>query len=250
MKIVVCGYGFVGSAHALSLGASHDVCIWDPAKGYNDPSAFQDADGVIIAVATPEEYETGECDMSSVYDCIERIEPSTPVLIKSTISIEGWRLIRSAYPDEKVTFSPEYLRADHAMEDFKNQTSVWIGGGDTLFWYQLLNASLGVETMVAEAEELILTKYVRNSFLALKVAFFNQVYDLCQVTKVDYEDVRALVSLDSRIGVSHMAVTDDRGFGGHCFPKDTSALLATGHKLGVDLSILSEAMHYNERLKK
>lgn len=249
MNIIICGHGFVGKAHGLFLTGFHDIRVYDPNLGYKDTSVFDDADGVIVAVATPEG-DDGECDMSSVYDIIERINPGTPILIKSTISLEGWRLINRAYPDEHITFSPEYLRADHAFDDFKNQTSIEIGGGDTNFWTDILSDARKVPVNVLNPEVLILNKYFRNAYLAMKVAFFEQMYDMAIASGVEPNELLATVSDDKRIGKSHTYIDiNDRGYGGHCFPKDTSALLATGHRMGYDLSILSEAMQYNERLR-
>ena len=249
MKILICGHGFVGKAHGLFLSSHHDIKVYDPQLGYKDTTVFDDADAVIIAVSTPEG-EDGQCDMSNVYDAIERIMPGTPVLIKSTVSLEGWRLINRAYPDEFITFSPEYLRADYAMEDFKNQKSIAVGGGDVNLWVGILSDSLEIRVDIMNPEVLILNKYFRNAFLAMKVAFFEQMYDMAITSGVDPHELLATVSDDKRIGKSHTYInTNDRGFGGHCFPKDTSALLSTGHQMGYDLSILSEAMQYNERLR-
>tara|TARA_B110000971_G_scaffold122077_1_gene124977 strand:- start:5081 stop:5836 length:756 start_codon:yes stop_codon:yes gene_type:complete len=250
MIIQVCGYGFVGRAHALSLQASEfessgfEVKVHDPAKGFVDFDGG--ADGVIIAVSTPMG-EDGSCDVSNVLDCISMVKEDVPILIKSTISLEGWDAINLIH--NNVTFSPEYLRAAHAMEDFKKQETVWLGGGDTSFWGYILQSSLGVNISIATPEELIITKYTRNSFLALKVAFFNQVFDLCEAAGVDYDNVAELVALDERIGSSHTVVTDlMRGFGGHCFPKDTAAFVSTGSSLDSPMTILQEALDYNKRI--
>jgi UDPglucose 6-dehydrogenase len=101
-----------------------------------------------------------------------------------------------------------------------------------------------------KAEELILVKYFRNSFLANKVAFFNQVYDLCKATGVDYDKVAEGVGKDRRIGSSHTEVTEERGFGGHCFPKDIQAIIYTAKQNGVDLTLLQEALEYNKKVRK
>ena len=104
---------------------------------------------------------------------------------------------------------------------------------------------------VAKPEELILVKYFRNSFLATKVSFFNQIFDLCQsMDEVDYNTVRKLITVDERIGDGHSSVTEQRGFGGHCFPKDTQAIANTADKKNVDLSLLKEAIKYNNKIRK
>lgn len=251
MKILVCGYGFVGKAHALSLEGSLSgitTCVYDPALGYN--TFPEEMDAAIIAVSTPIGYN-GQCYMDNVYKCLEMIPEGIPILIKSTISLEGWRLIQRVYPKNNISFSPEYLRAAHALEDFKSQTRIQIGGGDVVFWTDVIGESIkNITWSVANPEELILTKYARNSFLALKVSFFNQMYDLCEKTGVDYNTVSYLSGLDHRIGDSHTKITKERGFGGHCFPKDTAALVATAKEYECELSILEEAIKYNERIKR
>lgn len=246
MKILVAGYGFVGAAHALSLVGKHDVRIHDPDKGYE--SNYNEAEAVICCVATPQ-HKDGACDITSVADVIER-SPNVPILIKSTISLEGWRALLDIYPDKQITFSPEYLRANNAMQDFKDQRIVQIGGGDVSFWKKILSESLDVFVKVENPESLILAKYFVNSFLATKVSFFNQVYDLCEITGVDFKDVRDLVGSDPRIGFSHTFVTEERGFGGHCFPKDTNAILVTARRFGAKLSLIREAVMYNILLRK
>tara|TARA_B110000908_G_scaffold72501_1_gene87514 strand:- start:140 stop:892 length:753 start_codon:yes stop_codon:yes gene_type:complete len=246
MKILICGYGFVGMAHALALQSDHEVHIYDPHKGYDN---WVDADAVIIAVSTPEASD-GSCFMGNVFECVSTISNDTPILIKSTISIEGWRQLKKDFPKSDVSFSPEFLRAKHAYEDFKNQDMILIGGHNSAFWINTLQPSLGVEFETVDPEELIITKYVRNSFLALKVAFFNQVFDLCENANADYNTVAHYVGMDDRIGYSHTCVSNSRGFGGHCFPKDTAALSESSKQLGITFSILEEAINYNSKVRR
>lgn len=243
MKVQIFGYGFVGRAHALAF--SNDYHVYDPALGSKDINTG--AQAVIIAVSTPED-RLGACHMENVYDAIE-LAPDAPILIKSTISLEGWKTIQRMFPKKDITFSPEFLRANNAMQDFKNQEIVYIGGGNISFWSTLLAEHLNVEVEVAEPEALIVAKYMRNSFLATKVAFFNQVYDLCEKTDLNYDEVSRLITKDKRINTSHSEVTPQRGFGGHCFPKDTAAIVESAKTLGCDLSIINEAIEYNKRIK-
>jgi len=72
---------------------------------------------------------------------------------------------------------------------------------------------------------------------------------MCQSAGINYDTVKDLIATDERIGQSHLEVTQERGFGGHCFPKDTNALVHSGVKQGVDLSILKSAIDYNDGLK-
>ena len=249
MKMLIAGYGFVGKAHALVLeNTGIPTHVYDPAKGYD---VFpEDIYAAIICVSTPQAND-GRCDMSNVYDIISKLPNDIPILIKSTISINGWRLLQCQDTRaNNISFSPEFLRADHALEDFKNQKIIYIGGGQLHFWINLLSNRLDTVIEICEPEELILAKYFRNSFLATKVAFFNQIYDLCERLDVEYSAVAHYVTEDPRIGDSHSYVTEERGFGGHCFPKDTSAIVFDAMNYGVNLSIINEAINYNNTLRK
>ena len=241
MRILIAGYGMVGKAHHELLKEQHDIEIYDPALGYKHLKA---PDAVIVCVSTPPRKD-GACEMKNVFDVIETT-PDVPILIKSTISVEGWDMLVDAFPNRMLNFSPEFLRAASAVEDLQNTDSILVGGSDPSFWGKVFN--LPVE--IAEARELILAKYARNSFLALKVAFFNQMYDLCDALDVEYSAVAHYTTMDPRIGDSHSFITEERGFGGHCFPKDTSALVKTAQRNNVELSILKETVEYNRRIRK
>ncbi len=182
---------------------------------------------------------------------IENLDVDIPILIKSTISIEGWDMLTHMFPHTSLTFSPEFLRAASALEDFKNNKTILLGGGDTNFWSDLFVTAMGkVNIDIAKPKELILAKYARNSFLALKVAYFNQINDLCTKLDVDYDKVRQYTTLDDRIGDSHTTITDERGFGGHCFPKDTEAFVTSSKRVDSNLSILEHAIEYNQSIRK
>lgn len=247
MNLTVIGYGFVGKALHSMLEIAHNMTIVDPA--YTNNAIPRDSDGYVICLPTPSA-EDESCDMSIVIDVLESLPHKAAVLIKSTISLEGWKEITTTYPDLDVTFSPEFLTAANAIEDFNNQDIMLIGGGYYDFWTRCFDQCKKLTYVIKEPEELILAKYFRNSFLATKVAFFNQIYDLCKTTNIDYDEVRGLVAMDERIGSSHTQVTNDRGFGGYCFPKDTKAIIATSDLALYDLSILVEAIRYNDTLRE
>jgi UDPglucose 6-dehydrogenase len=242
MKIGIAGYGFVGKAHAAVLKDKHDIVVNDPALGFE--ADFADVDAIIVCVSTPQRPD-GSCHMDNVYEVVETA-PDVPILIKSTISVEGWRMLTDTFPNRMLNFSPEFLREASWQEDITNMKLMLIGGTSCTFWSNVF----GVNIEIAEPEELILTKYARNSFLALKVAFFNQIYDLCNALDIEYAAVAHYTGIDDRITHSHTQVTEQRGFGGHCFPKDTSALIKTAQRDNVELSILQEAVEYNKRIRK
>lgn len=248
MKIGIAGYGFVGQAHEGVLKDYHQIIISDPAKKmYGD---LRHADAIIVCVSTPQGSHGG-CHMDNVFSVLKDLRPDQPVLIKSTISVEGWDTLKHMFPNLSITFSPEFLRAASALEDFKNSSSILLGGGNTDFWADIfINAMGKINISCANPKELILAKYARNSFLALKVAYFNQINDLCESLGVDYEQVRLYTTIDDRIGESHTKITDERGFGGHCFPKDTKAFTVTANQNKANLTILEQAINYNNEVRK
>ena len=247
MRIGIAGYGFVGQAHEAALEDYHKLLINDPALGYY--ADLRHADAIIVCVSTPQ-HETGACNINNVYEVIEAA-PDVPILIKSTISLEGWRELRHLLPDAELTFSPEFLRAESALDDFKNSKHFLMGGDNTGFWAQLFIDAMGkIDIEIAEVEELILAKYFRNAFLATKVAFFNEIYDLCDKLDVEYSAVAHYTGMDDRIGYSHTFVTEERGFGGHCLPKDTNAIVHTGERNDVELSLIKQAIRYNSIIRK
>lgn len=248
MNITIAGYGFVGKAYEKLLIDNlqeYNVTISDPAFSQYNQGIPSDTDAVVICVATPQQ-EDGSCYMGHVFDVIKE-SPDIPILIKSTICLEGWRGLMNKFPDSNITFSPEFLRQDSWSEDILNMRSILIGGDDFVFWSGIFNT---LDCIESEAEALIMTKYAKNNFLALKVSFFNQLYDLCDKLGVSYDEVRKHTTADSRIGDGHSFITEDRGFGGHCFPKDTSALVKTSEKYGSFLSIMHCARLYNNEIRK
>ena len=243
MKIGIAGYGYVGMAHEI-IFKQHDLIISDPFL--REFGNLRYAECIIICVSTPSD-NYGSCDVSNVIDVIAEA-PEVPILIKSTISPEGWKLINDTFPNKDITFSPEFLRAKHWRKDATNKKDFYFGGANVNFWSELFLQALGrINITPAEPEELILMKQLRNSYLATKVTFFNQVYDYCKDQNIDFNSVRKLITADNRIGKSHSFVTEERGFGGHCLPKDT---LATIRSSKVQLPLLESALNYNNKIRK
>lgn len=248
MKIGIAGYGFVGKAHELILKDYYDIIVSDPAQGhYGD---LRQADAVIVCVSTPPMEMSGACDVTNVCDVIDDC-PDIPILIKSTISIEGWSLIQDTCKNSNITFSPEFLRAEHWKTDARNLDGVMLGGNSTNFWTDVFLTACGkINITVQKPEELILAKQLRNSFLALKVSFFNQVHDFCVAQGVNpHGTIQAIVE-DSRIGESHSYITNERGYGGHCFPKDMLATVRSAQLSGSRMTLLEEAINYNDSIRK
>ena len=245
MKIGIAGYGYVGKAQELLLQDYHEIIVSDPAKKqYGD---LKHADAIIVCVSTPP-HKYGECNISNVLDVLESA-PDVPILIKSTLSTEGWR--RIANVNLNITYSPEFLRAEFWQEDVKNNKDYYFGGSGTSFWGDIFRHALGnINISIAKPEELVAAKALRNSFLALKVSFFNQIYDYCKDQNIDFENVRVVITDDPRIGSSHSYVTSDRGYGGHCLPKDVIATVRSAQSSGSRLTLLEEAHNYNGSVRK
>ena len=245
-KLTLIGHGFVGKAVHNVLKDYYDVKVVDPK--YNDNVIDDDSDGYIVCVPTPTS-DIGSCDMSIVNTVVMACPKDKPVLIKSTISLEGWEILEGK---RQICFSPEFLTAANANEDFKKQKFMLFGGDNIDFWEDVFILAKGFKPVYGTIRELILTKYLRNSFLATKVAFFNEVNEFCKNTNIDYNNVAEMVGMDERITRSHMQIPGpdgELGFGGACFPKDTMALLLTGLHYKAPFSILRQVVESNKRIR-
>jgi len=254
-KIIIAGYGFVGKAVLNTLKSNYNCIVVDPKYTANEVSHHLDAEGIIICVSTPTT-ETGVCDISSVVNVLDQVPTTMPVLIKSTIIPSTLAELEKLYATHSIVYSPEFLRAKTADFDFANQTFVVLGGEDIDgFWQELFTPVLPkckiyFKCSISEAATV---KYTVNSFLATKVAFFNSIFDLCQQNGSDYDIVRQIITHDPRIGNSHTlvpGVDGERGFGGHCFPKDTKAFIKYANGLNTSLEILETAVEYNKKVRK
>ena len=127
MNLAIIGYGFVVKALDSMLKKAHNTTIVDPA--YTDNAIPRDSDGYVICLPTPSA-EDESCDMSIIVDVLDSLPHKAAVLI----SLEGWKKITTTYPDLDVTFSPEFLTAANAVEDFNSQDTMLIGGGYYDFW--------------------------------------------------------------------------------------------------------------------
>ena len=248
--MIIAGYGFVGQAHELLFkNFRREIVIHDPPKG--KVADFNNTSAVVVCVPTPQA-EDGSCDMSAVYDVVSQCSKDTPIMIKSTISLQGWDELKQTYPNHRLCFSPEFLRATQWMNDIQIMKDV-ILSGDTDYWRDQYSYNWSQMTIkIVSPEEAIAIKYFRNAYLATKVSFFNEIYDFCSAYDLNFDQVRGGVATDERIGHSHTFVFPDqdvRGFGGMCFPKDTSALLKMAAEKNINLNTLDAAVEYNKKIR-
>lgn len=252
MNLTLVGYGFVGKAVFNSLKDHHTMFVVDPAYNTNKIGDEQ-ADGYIVCVPTPMRKD-GRCEMQFVFEVLEQMPNDVPILIKSTICLEGWEMLADTFPDKLMSFSPEFLVAATADADFANQEYMLIGGESTQFWVDTFSKRFPDMLFYKESiRDLILIKYARNSFLATKVAFFNDLYDTVVNAGANWERVRKGIGIDDRIGLSHTMVPGPdgkRGFGGACFPKDTAAFVKTAEYYGGELTLLKQVIEQNRKIRK
>lgn len=253
IKIGIVGVGFVGRA-ILSAYEGRAIC-YDPAAGYNASiEELMHASVIFVCVPSPPRND-GSCDTTILESVLEQLKGYRGVIVsKVTAPPSEYVRLEKKYP--RLVYAPEFLTAANAVDDYKNSKFLIIGGNSTLTQIAVdaILVGLGNEVVVKETDiaTAALAKYTINSFLATKVAFFNELYDVAQASKVDYNELATLIKLDPRIGESHMQVPGpdgNRGFAGACFPKDTAALAHYAHKVGEDLSILEQAIRSNKFIR-
>jgi UDPglucose 6-dehydrogenase len=220
--------------------------------------AVRSADAVFIAVGTPSRRGDGFADLSFVYDAAREIAAQldgfTVIATKSTVPVgtgdEVDAIVRQLRPDADfaVVSNPEFLREGAAIEDFKRPDRVVVGTEDErarrlmaeLYRPLYINETPMVLTGRRTAE---LIKYASNAFLATKITFINEMAELCEKVGANVQEVARGMGLDGRIGSKFLHAGP--GFGGSCFPKDTSALVAIGQRYGAPVRIVETVMSVN-----
>jgi UDPglucose 6-dehydrogenase len=221
------------------------------------------ADAVFIGVGTPSRRGDGHADLSYVYQAAREIGAAitgyTVVVTKSTVPVgtgdEVERIIRDVNPDAKfaVVSNPEFLREGAAINDFKRPDRIVVGTNDDqakevmreIYRPLYLNQSPLVFMSRRSAE---LTKYAANAFLATKIAYINEMADLCEQVGANVQDVSRGIGLDNRIGSKFLHAGP--GYGGSCFPKDTLALMKTAQDHGSPLRIIETVVAANDQRKR
>jgi UDPglucose 6-dehydrogenase len=255
MKIGITGLGWVGGTVRQWFEMSHhELYLYDKFKNIGSIEEVNKADIIFVAVPTPFVEGKGYDD-SALWDVFSTIKSGKIIVIKSTVMPGSTRVFQESYPESTVLFNPEFLRERTALEDFTRPDRQILGYARTVEPYVLeaVFSVLPAPTMYRAAmrsEEAELVKYFGNVFLASKVIFANQMFDICTRVGVDYDVVKEAASMDRRIGPSHLDVHDlgYRGYGGHCFPKDTRALLQFSKNSGVDTDFLESIERINKKL--
>lgn len=224
--------------------------------------AIGEADLVFIAVGTPTRRGDGHADLKFVYgaaeDIASHLQGYTVVVDKSTVPVgtarEVRRIIRKANPDADfdVASNPEFLREGSAIGDFMRPDRVVIGvetgrAEDKLReLYRPLNL-IEAPIVVTDLESAEITKYAANAFLATKISFINEISQLCEKTGADVHAVARGMGLDGRIGKKFLHAGP--GYGGSCFPKDTTAMVRMAQEFGTSSRIVEAVVEVNSSQK-
>ena len=265
-KIGVIGQGFVGNAVREGMKNYYDVLAYDkdPNK-FSNVSCIQEiikkVDITFLCVPTPMR-NNGECDLRILKEALNEIGicagfeyKSIIVIIKSTIPPGTTEQLNKEYPLLHLVFNPEFLTEANAVEDYKNQNRIIIGGNriGTTPVKRIFSKSFPKIPIIKTSSTIAETiKYVTNTFLSMKVSYANEIYQLCNTLEIDYDKVIEYARYDDRLGNSHWSVPGpdgDLGFGGHCFPKDIAALQYVMKTLNVDSTMLDSTIIKNEMVR-
>ena len=223
------------------------------------------ADMIFIAVGTPPK-EDGSADLKYVEavakSVADNMQGYTVVVTKSTVPVGTNRWIAEKIvefnpnaaegEDFDVVSNPEFLREGKAVQDFFHPDRIVIGTEsekarehmEELYRALFLNQTPFVWCSLETAE---LIKYASNAFLAVKITFINQMANLAEAVNGDIHKIAKAMGMDGRI--SPKFLHPGPGYGGSCFPKDTKAIVSTGEKYGVDMSLIAESVRANEAQK-
>lgn len=259
MNIGIIGQGFVGNAVYQKFKNFFKVFTYDLKLNLCNSNLKEikaKCKIIFIAVPTPMNSD-GSCDISIVESIIKEFCDKKDLILinKSTVSPGTTNYLNNKFPNNQIIFNPEFLTERNAVEDFNNQKRIILGGprpATTIVKNIFLKAFPKSQIIKTGSKHAEMVKYLTNSFLSTKVSFANEMYDLCQKLELDYDKVIEYATIDQRLGNSHWGVPGhdgDFGFGGHCFPKDLSAILFQTNNLGSINNVLKAVKKTNDKVR-
>ena len=258
--IGIIGQGFVGNAVYQKFKDFYDVLTYDLDESKCN-STFNEicykCDTIFVCLPTPMD-EGGRCNVSIVELELVALNQTGHhnIIIKSTVSPGTTERWNKQYENLSIVFNPEFLTERNSVKDYENQKRIILGGPrptttevKQIFSKVFPQAHI-IKTDSTHAE---MVKYLTNSFLATKVSFANEMYEICGGLGVDYDKVVEYSIQDERLGNSHWNVPGpdgDFGYGGHCFPKDVKALITVARDLDIIPLMLSATDFKNNNVRK
>ncbi|HEX7150861.1 MAG TPA: UDP-glucose/GDP-mannose dehydrogenase family protein [Thermoanaerobaculia bacterium] len=224
--------------------------------------AIRASRAIFIAVGTPPKAD-GSADLRYVEQVAnsiaEHMNGPKLIITKSTVPIGTGRMIEQIIESHgnghkaSVVSNPEFLREGSAIEDFMKPDRVVIGASDPEAAEAMKEIyaplhSLEIPFVVTNVESSELIKYAANGFLATKITFINEIAVVCEKVGANVQDVALGMGLDSRIGPKFLQAGP--GFGGSCFPKDTSAMADIARRQGYDFQIMEAVLRVNDDIKE
>ena len=261
--IGIIGQGFVGNAVYQKFKNYYDVLTYDLDESKCNSELFRiskECETIFICLPTPMD-EGGRCNVSIVeLELVGLNSHNTQnkknIVIKSTVSPGTTERWNKQYKNLNIVFNPEFLTERNAVYDYENQKRIILGGPrpatteiKQIFSKVFPNAHI-IKTDSTHAE---MVKYLTNSFLATKVSFANEMYQICEGLGVDYDKVIEYATQDERLGDSHWNVPGpdgDFGYGGHCFPKDVKALITVAEDMDIIPLMLAATDVKNNEVRK
>lgn len=266
MSIGVIGLGFVGTAVQKGFESTHPVLTYDIAKECTETSIADLANKVsvvFICVPTPMNPD-GSCNTNIVESVLQEISTSTheqghtPVcVLKSTIPPGTTKRLAEKFPTLTICFNPEFLTERNYINDFVSQVNIILGyvsnQREVKVVYDVYRERFGQANIImVNSSEAEMIKYVANTFLATKVAYLNEIWQICQKTGINYDHMINVLNKDDRLGHTHWNVPGHDGkfgFGGTCFPKDINALIDFANKNDQNTPLLNAVWQKNLEMR-
>lgn len=252
--IGIIGVGMVGGAVKRYFEQQKkQIKIFDTHKKLGSEKEVNEADIIFICVPTPYSDTANAFDLSCLREAISSLKSGKIIVLKSTMLPGTTEAFQREFPQHCFSYNPEFLTEATADQDMSYPDRQIIGYTEKSFpiakdLLQLF--PLAPFERVIPSSEAEMVKFFGNTWFATKVAFANQMYDLCQKIGVDYELVKESTSADKRIGRTHLDIFHKgyRGYGGKCLPKDIKALIGFADREGVSLNIHKAAESVNNSL--